>query len=231
MQSFELTAEPRTDVGKGASRRLRRSGRVPGILYGSDKDAAMVSFDHDDLLHRLDYEAFFSHILTIKLDGASENVVLKDLQRHPFKRMIYHVDFQRINEKEELTMRVPLHFVNEETCPGVKTGGGVISHIMTDLEIACLPKDLPEYIEVDLGALDLGDAIHLGELKLPGGVEILSLRHGGDPELPVVNVHLPHVEVEEEEVEEAAAEELAAEAPEAEAEGGEQEEQGKDKEE
>jgi len=230
MQSFELTAEPRTDVGKGASRRLRHSGRVPGILYGSDKEATMVSFDHDDLLHRLDYEAFFSHILTIKLDGGSENVVLKDLQRHPFKRQIYHVDFQRINEKEELTMRVPLHFMNEEKCPGVKTGGGVISHIMTDLEIVCLPKDLPEYIEVDLGALELGDAIHLGELKLPGGVEILSLRHGGDPELTVVNVHLPHVEVEEEEEE--AAEELAAAAPEAEeAEGGEPEEQGKDKEE
>jgi len=208
MQSFELIAEPREDVGKGASRRLRHAGRVPGILYGSDKDVSMVSFDHDDLIQRLEYEAFFSHILTIKLGSASENVVLKDLQRHPYKHRIVHVDFQRINEKEELTMRVPLHFLNEESCPGVKTGGGVISHIMTDIEIACLPKDLPEYIEVDMGAMDVGDAIHLGELKMPAGVEILSLRHGGDAELPVVNVHLPHVEVEEEEEE--GAEELAA---------------------
>jgi len=227
MPSFELTAESRTDVGKGASRRLRRAGRVPGILYGADKDAAMVSFDHDDLIQRLEYEAFFSHILTINLDGSSTNVVLKDLQRHPYKHRILHIDFQRIDEKEELTMRVPLHFANEESCPGVKTGGGVISHIMTDLEIACLPKDLPEYIEVDLGALEVGDAIHLGELKLPAGVEILSLRHGGDPDLPVVNVHLPHVEVEEEEEE--GAEELGAAAAEEEAGKAEEEEdQGKE---
>ena len=178
MESFEINAEPRTDVGKGASRRLRRAGRIPGILYGSDKDPVMVSFNHDDLAHRLDHEAFYSHILTVVLGGNSENVVLKDLQRHPFRRRILHVDFQRINEKEELTMRVPLHFINEEKCPGVKTGGGVISHIMTDLEIVCLPKDLPEYIEVDLGNLELGDAIHLGELSLPAGVEIEA--DGGD---------------------------------------------------
>ena len=226
MQSFELNAEPRTDVGKGASRRLRNAGRIPGILYGSDKEPVMVSLDHDDLAHRLEYEAFFSHILTVNVGGSSENVVLKDLQRHPFKRRIIHVDFQRINEKEELTMRVPLHFLNEEKCPGVKTGGGVISHIMTDVEIACLPKDLPEYIEVDMIAMEVGDAIHLGEVVLPPGVEIVSLRHGGDPELPVVNVHLPHVEVEEEEVE-AAAEGAAAPAEEGEK-PGEAEEQGKE---
>ena len=226
MQSFELNAEPRTDVGKGASRRLRNAGRIPGILYGSDKEPVMVSLDHDDLAHRLEYEAFFSHILTVNIGGSSENVVLKDLQRHPFKRRIIHVDFQRINEKEELTMRVPLHFLNEEKCPGVKTGGGVISHIMTDVEIACLPKDLPEYIEVDMIAMEVGDAIHLGEVVLPPGVEIVSLRHGGDPELPVVNVHLPHVEVEEEEVE-AAAEGAAAPAEEGEK-PGEAEEQGKE---
>ncbi len=214
MQSFELTAEPRTDVGKGASRRLRRSGRVPGILYGSGTDTTMVSFDHDDLVTRLDYEAFFSHILTIKLDGRNESVVLKDLQRHPYKRIIVHVDFQRVRENEALTMRVPLHFINEDKCPGVKTEGGVISHVMTEVEVSCLPKDLPEYIDVDVGAMHLNDSIPLGDLKLPEGVTLTALEHEGDPEQPVVNVHMPRVEAEEteEEGEAAAAEEAGEEA-------------------
>jgi large subunit ribosomal protein L25 len=220
MQSFEINAEPRTDVGKGASRRLRRSGRVPGILYGSGTDVTMVSFDHDDLIHRLEYEAFFSHILTVKVDGKGESVVLKDLQRHPYKHRIIHVDFQRVRENEALTMRVPLHFMNEDTCPGVKTEGGVISHVMTEVEVSCLPRDLPEYIEVDVGELHLNDTIHLGELKLPEGVIITALEHEGDPEQSVVNVHMPRVEVEETEEEEAEAAE--AEEAEEEAEKGEQ---------
>jgi len=210
MQSFELTAEPRTDVGKGASRRLRSSGRVPGILYGSGSEATMVSFDHDDLVHRLEYEAFFSHILTVKVGSKNESVVLKDLQRHPYKRIIIHVDFQRVRENEALTMRVPLHFMNEETCPGIKTEGGVISHVMTEVEVSCLPRDLPEYIEVDMGDMHLNDTIHLGELKLPEGVVITALEHEGDPEQPVVNVHMPRVEAEEAEGEEEGAEAEAA---------------------
>ncbi len=206
MQSFEINAESRTDVGKGASRRLRRAGRVPGILYGSGTDVTMVSFSHDDLVTRLDYEAFFSHILTVKVDGKSESVVLKDLQRHPYKRIIIHVDFQRVRENEALTMRVPLHFMNEEKCPGVKTEGGVISHVMTEVEVTCLPRDLPEYIEVEMGGLHLNDTIHLGELKLPEGVTLTALEHEGDPEQPVVNVHMPRVETEETEEEAEAAE-------------------------
>ncbi|MEX2524991.1 MAG: 50S ribosomal protein L25/general stress protein Ctc [Gammaproteobacteria bacterium] len=206
MQSFEINAEPRTDVGKGASRRLRRAGRVPGILYGSGTDVTMVSFSHDDLVTRLDYEAFFSHILTVKVDGKSESVVLKDLQRHPYKRIIIHVDFQRVRENEALTMRVPLHFMNEEKCPGIKTEGGVISHVMTEVEVTCLPKDLPEYIEVDMSGMHLNDTIHLGELTLPEGVILTALEHEGDPDQPVVNVHMPRVETEETEEEAEAAE-------------------------
>jgi len=210
MQSFEINAEPRTDVGKGASRRLRHAGRVPGILYGSGTDVTMVSFNHDDLVTRLDYEAFFSHILTVKVDGRSESVVLKDLQRHPYKRIIIHVDFQRVRENEALTMRVPLHFMNEDKCPGVKTEGGVISHVMTEVEVTCLPKDLPEYIEVDMSDMHLNDTIHLGELTLPEGVILTALEHEGDPEQPVVNVHMRRVEVEESEEEEEAAEAVEA---------------------
>ena len=215
MQSFELNAEPRTDVGKGASRRLRRTGKVPGILYGADKETTMISLVHNDLMHQLEHEAFFSHILTIKLNGGSEKVVLKDLQRHPYKASLLHIDFQRVSESEELTMRIPLHFLNEDKCPGVKTGGGVISHIMTELEISCLPKDLPEYIEVDLINLELDDSIHLGDLKVPEGVVITALQHGGDASLPVVSVHVPRVieEPVEAPVVEAGAEAAAEAAP------------------
>ena len=161
------------------------------------------------MMHQLEHEAFFSHILTIKVNGSSERVVLKDLQRHPYKASLLHIDFQRVSESEELTMRIPLHFVNEDKCPGVKTGGGVISHIMTEVEINCLPKDLPEYIEVDLISLEVGDSIHLGDLKMPAGVVITALQHGGDPSLPVLSVHVPRVV---EEPEEAAAVEEGAEA-------------------
>ena len=219
MEAFEINAEPRGDVGKGASRRLRRDGRVPGIVYGARKDVTMITVDQNEIGHQLDKEAFYSHILTLKLGSESEQVVLKDLQRHPFKRHILHIDFQRIDANEKLTMRVPLHFINETTCIGVKQGGGVISHVMTDLEISCLPKDLPEYIEVDLANLDLGETVHLSDLTLPEGVEIYALSHGGDDSAPVANVHLPRVEEIEEE-EEAAAGEAAEEGEQKEAEEG-----------
>ena len=201
MQQFELNAEARSDVGKGASRRLRRAGKVPGVVYGAALEARPVAIDHDQLKHQSDKEAFFSHVLTLNLDSGTEKVVIKDMQRHPFRPVIMHVDFLRISEDEELTMRVPLHFINAEKCVGVKQGGGVVSHIITELEISCLPRHLPEYIEVDLIDVDVGDTIHLSELKLPEGVSIYSLRHGGDPSQPVVSVHIPRVE--EEPVEEA----------------------------
>ena len=206
MNQFELTAEPREDVGRGASRRLRRSGKVPGIIYGSNKKPTNISLIHDDVVHHLEQEAFYSHILTVSIGKEKQKVVLKDLQRHPYKAQLLHIDLQRVSESEKLTMRVPLHFLNAEKCTGVKQGGGVISHIMTELEISCLPKDLPEYIEIDLINLNVGDAIHLGELQLPEGVSSYALEHGGDASAPVVSCHIPKVIVEEEE----AGEELAA---------------------
>jgi large subunit ribosomal protein L25 len=216
MQLFEVNAEIRPGQGKGASRRLRRDGKVPGILYGAGKDATPIAVSHEQLRLQLEKEAFFSHILTLRLGGASERVVLKDLQRHPFRPHIVHVDFQRVAEDQELTMRVPLHFVNEDRCVGVRTGGGVISHILTEVEVSCLPRNLPEYIEVDLADINVGVTLHLSDLKLPEGVSIYALKHGGDAAQPVVSVHLPRAVVEEEAPVEAAAIEGAA-APAAEA--------------
>ena len=225
MQEFEINAEPRTDVGKGASRRLRRSGKLPGIIYGTDKEAISITLDHNLLNHQLDNEAFYSHILSLKIGNEEVKAVLKDLQRHPYKPSILHVDFLRVSETEKITMRIPIHFTNEAQCIGVKQEGGVISHIMSELEITCLPKNLPEYIEVDMLDVKLGDAVHLGELKLPEGVEIYALTHGGDREQPVASVHIPRAVEEEVEVEaegEEAAEAVAETAKPAETGGDEQ---------
>jgi large subunit ribosomal protein L25 len=198
MQQFVINAEPRNDVGKGASRRLRKTGKIPGIVYGSNKDATSISVGHDELVHQLDQEAFYSHILTLNLSGKSESVVLKDLQRHPYKPRLLHIDFQRVLASEKLTMRVPLHFTNETTCVGVKTGGGIISHILNDIEVTCLPGNLPEFIEVDMAAVNIGESIHLGDIKLPENVENTALLHGGDADQPVVSVHIQRVSAEDE---------------------------------
>ena len=211
METFELIAEKREDVGKGASRRLRRDGKLPGIVYGTDKDATMITMDHNEVMHHLEHEAFYSHILTLQIGKDKEKVVLKDLQRHPYKRSLLHIDLQRVSENEALTMRVPLHFVNEEKCVGVKTGGGVISHNMTEVEIVCLPKDLPEYVEVDMLEVNIGDTIHLNNLKLPEGVQLYALLHGGDEAQPVASVHLPKGTAADEEAETVEGEEAAAE--------------------
>lgn len=199
MEDFAIVASPRDDKGKGASRRLRRSGYVPGILYGADKDPVSIQLEHNDVLKHTELEAFYSHILTLKLPGGEERVVLKDMQRHPYKAQVMHMDFLRVRENEVLTMRVPLHFINEEKCVGVKDHGGVVSHLMTELEILCLPRDLPEYIEVDVLQLDVGDSLHLADLKVPEGVEIAALASGGDPAQPVVSVQVPRVAAEPEE--------------------------------
>ncbi len=198
MNEFELNAEARTDVGKGASRRLRRAGKVPGIVYGTGKEVTMISLNHNAIMHNLDHEAFYSHILTLKVGDDSEKVVLKDLQRHPYKRVLLHIDLLRIDANETLNMRVPLHYINEEKCAGVKNDGGVISHLISELEIVCLPKDLPEYIEVDMLEVNVGDTVHLTELKLPEGVQIYDLLHGQEEDQPVASVHLPRVVTEEE---------------------------------
>ena len=206
--SFELNAEVRTGTGKGASRRLRRERKVPAILYGGGKDPQPMVLDHNELLRKLEHEAFYSHILTVKVDGRPEKAVLRDLQRHPSKPAIMHVDLQRVSETEELRMRVPLHFIGGDVAPGVKQAGGVVSHLMVDVEVACLPKDLPEYIGVDISQLNIGESIHLSGLKLPADVKLVELLHGGpEHDLPVVAVHHARVaEVEEAPVEAAPAE-------------------------
>lgn len=201
MEQFELKAEPRTTVGKGASRRLRRAGKVPGIVYGTSKGAMSIQFDHDDLAHHLEREAFYSHVLTLKIGKTSEEVVLRDLQRHPHKPKLVHIDLQRIKATEKITMRVPLHVINEENCPGVKDERGIINTLMSQLEVICLPKDLPEFIEADMDGLNIGDSVQLNELKLPSGVELEILVSGGDPGQPVLTVQPPAVE-EVDEVEE-----------------------------
>lgn len=197
MNQFELNAELREDKGKGASRRLRRTGKLPGVVYGANKDATSITLDHNEVIHKLEHEAFYSSILTLKVGKDKDKVVLKDLQRHPYKPFIMHIDLQRVSETEKLTMRVPLHFINEDKCVGVKLSGGVISHITTELEISCLPKDLPEYIEIDMAEVKLNETIHLGDIKFPEGVESYTLSHAGDASAPIVSVHIPKA-VEEE---------------------------------
>jgi large subunit ribosomal protein L25 len=179
--SFTIEAQPRSDLGKGASRRLRRlQGLIPGIIYGSDKAPTPITLILKDLVKQLESEAFYSHILTVNLEGSAEKVVLKDLQRHPAKDVPLHVDFLRIDDSQTLKLQVPLHFINEAQCVGVKTGGGIIDHQMTEVEVQCLPKDLPEFLEVDMAEVELGQAVHLSQVKLPEGVQITALLQGDD---------------------------------------------------
>ncbi|OBS08020.1 50S ribosomal protein L25/general stress protein Ctc [Acidihalobacter prosperus] len=186
--SFELIAERRDDQGKGASRRLRRTGRVPGIIYGGDKEPAAISLEARVLNKQLENDAFYSHVLTVKLDGSEEKAILRALQRHPAQPMVLHFDLLRVNEDTPVRVHVPLHYVNEATAPGVKAGG-MVNHHMVEVEISCLPRDLPEFIEVDLGALELNAAIHLTELKLPAGVSLVELSHGEGHDQAVVAIH------------------------------------------
>jgi large subunit ribosomal protein L25 len=183
--SFDVNAQPRAVAGKGASRRLRREGVVPAIVYGGHQDPEMVSILHNELLKHLEHEAFYSHVLDLKIGDKTTKVVLKDMQRHPAKPFVLHVDFMRISLDEKLRMAVPLHFLNEEKCKGVKAGGQV-SHNMTEIEVTCLPQDLPEFIGIDIAELEMGGIVHLSEIVLPAGVE---LAHMPDPDEPVVVVH------------------------------------------
>jgi large subunit ribosomal protein L25 len=195
MAKFELNAEARDVKGKGASRRLRREGKVPAVMYGADKDAVMLTLDHNDLYLQAKQEAFYSSILTVKIGAEKEQAVLRDIQMHPFKPRIHHMDLQRISATEKIHMRVPLHFLNQETAPGVKQQGGIVSHLMTEIDISCLPKDLPEYLTVDLGGLSLNQSVHLSNIQLPEGVSITSVVHGGD-DLAVAAVTAIREEVE-----------------------------------
>ena len=191
MNVFEITAESRADQGKGASRRLRHAGKVPAILYGGDKAPETLTLEHSQVLRHLEHEAFYSHLLTLNIGERKEKVVLKDLQRHPGKPIIMHMDFQRVDPSRKLHMHIPLHFTNEDKCVGVKIGGGSISHQMVEVEVTCMPKDLPEYIEVDMAEIEAGQVLHLTNLKLPEGVELSALAHGDveEHDSPVVIVH------------------------------------------
>ena len=208
-ENFEVIAETRTDLGKGASRRLRHANKVPGVVYGSGEPVS-ITVAHNEMLKHVANEAFFSHILDLQVDGKSEMVVVRDMQRHPAKQIIMHVDFMRVKKGVALHMNVPLHFINEESCAGVKLGGGLISHLVTEIEIACLPKDLPEFIEVDVADLELGATLQLSEITLPKGITSVALSHGEDHDLGVVTVTKPRGSAEDEDAE-AATEEATGE--------------------
>ncbi|MEH6558942.1 MAG: 50S ribosomal protein L25/general stress protein Ctc [Oceanicoccus sp.] len=197
---FTLKAESRTDLGKGASRRLRRlENKVLGIVYGGKNKPSPITVAMNEIVKLAENEAFFTSLVDLDLDGKSEQVVIKDMQRHPAKETIMHVDFLRVSAKTKIIMHVPLHFTNEETCHGVKMEGGTVSHALNDIEISCLPKDLPEYIEVNMEALKVGDNIHLSDLTLPKGVESVALAHGEDHDLLVSAVNAPRGGGDEEE--------------------------------
>jgi large subunit ribosomal protein L25 len=194
---FELSAQTREAFGTGASRRLRHlENRVPAILYGAGEPPQPLSFDHNQVLRALENEAFYSHILTIHVDGKPQKAVLKDLQRHAYKPRIIHMDLLRITAKEKITMSVPLHFKGENMAPGVKESGGVLARLLNSVEVRCLPDALPEYIEIDVSHLGLDEALHLSQISLPAGVELIALTHNDDQ--TVVNIHLPRAAVEEE---------------------------------
>ncbi len=210
MAKIEVNAMPRSLQGTGASRRLRGQKKVPGILYGGDLPAQNIELDHNSLFHQLKQEAFHASILSMNLDGKKDRVLLRDVQMHPWKQMILHVDFQRVSANKKIHMKVPLHFVNAELAPGVKTGGGIVSHVMNEIDITCLPDALPEYIEVDLQTLELGTSVHLADLKIPEGVDSVQLVRGDNA--VVATVQVPRAIAEPEpEVAAAAAEGAAAE--------------------
>ena len=194
---FALNAEVRSDLGKGASRRLRRNANlVPAVIYGGDKAPQSISLLANQLTKLLENEAAFSHVLAVNVAGTTENVVIKALQRHPAKGFVLHADFQRVVAGQKLSAHVPLHFINEATAVGVKQQGGEISHTISEVEVSCLPKDLPEFIEVDMAAVEVGQTLHLSDLKLPKGVELVALAHGND--LAVSNIHASRVKAEDE---------------------------------
>ncbi len=195
---LDLVAELRDDQGKGASRRLRRQGKVPAILYGGGRPPRALTLDQNKLLHQMEEESFYSSILTIKAGENTQPAIIKDVQRHPARRQIMHIDLQRVRADERIRMNVPIHFMNEETAPGVKNGG-VVSRLINDVEVTCLPADLPEYFELDIGALEIDEMLHLSDIKISGSVEIAQLAH--DQDQPVVSVHVPKKIVEETEEE------------------------------
>lgn len=195
-ENFVVTAEPRNDQGKGASRRLRREGKVPAIVYGGADAPISIAVSGNEMFKHLKIEAFYSHLLTLKIGADSHQVVLKDLQRHPVSGYAIHADFQRVLADKPLRMHVPLHFKGADIAPGVKTGGGIVEHQLNQVEVECLPALLPEFFEVDLSNLNVNESIHLSQLPLPEGVSLVQLKHGNDQS--IVAIHLPRSAFEEE---------------------------------
>lgn len=183
---IEVIATKRGVQGTGASRRLRHAGKVPGIVYGAGKEAEAIELDHNALIQQLRKEAFHSSVLTLNLDGATEQVLLRDVQAHPYKRQVLHVDFQRVDKTHKIHMKVPVHFLNGDIAPGVKLQGGVLSHVLNEVEVICLADKLPEFLEADLSNLGAGQSFHLSQIKLPEGVECTALQRGEDPTVATI---------------------------------------------
>ena len=194
---FELSAESRNDMGKGASRRLRRTGKVPAVIYGGDAEPQSLSLVHNELMHRLQDEAFYSHILTVTIDGKPVQAVLRDLQRHPARPVILHADLQRVSANEKMHLRVPLHFIGADVSPGVKTAGGLFIHELNEVDVECLPANLPEFIEVDVTGMKVGDHLHLSDLIMPAGVDLVELHRGEGHDLAVAHIEPPRTGGEE----------------------------------
>ncbi|MEE8221448.1 MAG: 50S ribosomal protein L25/general stress protein Ctc [Woeseiaceae bacterium] len=200
-QEFDLIADYREDQGKGASRRLRLEGKVPAIIYGAGRPPRALTFDHSKVVRQLENESFYSSILSIKVGEKSQAAILKDVQRHPSKRQILHLDLQRIVEDKQIKMNVPIHYVGEDVAVGVKEGGGTVTKMVTDVEVTCLPKDLPEYLDVDISQLDLNEMLYLTDIKVPDGVEIVALTHVEEEQAqPIVSIQFIKEEIIEEEV-------------------------------
>ncbi len=187
--TIEISASIRADKGKGASRRLRREAKLPAILYGAGKGPVNLTLTQKDILRHLENEAFYTQVISLDVEGDKVDVVLRDLQRHPYRIDILHVDFQRIDASKKLHVSIPLHFEGEDQAPGVKTEGGAVSHLMTEVEVECLPGAIPEYITVDISGMHSNDILHLSDLKLPAGVEIPALKQGEDHDLAVASIH------------------------------------------
>ena len=220
-----LTAELRSDVGKGASRRLRRDGeKVPAIIYGAEQDPQNLTLAVNELAKAMQVEAFYSQIMDVVVDGKAQAAVVRDLQRNPASGRVLHIDFQRISADREIHVNVPLHFINEESCVGVKIGGGNIAHNLTEVEISALPANLPEFIEVDMEEIETGNSVHLSDLQLPEGVTIVALTYGEDRDIPVASVTSRRGGASEEDEDEAVEEDAASEASDSAEESGEAEE-------
>ena len=211
--NIQLNAEPRADSGKGASRRLRRMDLVPAIVYGGDGDPQSISLSHNEFSHELENEAIYTQLIDLNIGKDTDEVILRDLQRHPYKKRILHADFFRIDKKKPIHVVVPIHALNTEDCVGVRLDGGMVTQVATEIEVVCLPKNLPEYLEIDVLDLHLGETLHLSEIKMPEGVEIVALTFGEDHDTGVISVVKTREEIIEDE---------APEAPEVEGEEGEE---------